>query len=121
MADQPTGVAIGRCWPQMSYFLMDIGNESFSAKKLRLLESSPYRFWVQKNYNDNYRKKVEAESSLKYATNVVICGGMVVTRDISGKNEVSHFASHDAAPIELKDVYIYGENIDHFSIGKIKR
>ncbi|MCK5852061.1 hypothetical protein KAH27_03440, partial [bacterium] len=69
MADQPTGVAIGRCWPQMSYFLMDIGNVPFSEKKLRMLESSPYRFWVQKNYNDNYRKKVELESSLKYATN----------------------------------------------------
>jgi len=69
IADQPTGVAIGRCWPQMSYFMMDIGNIRFSEKKLRFLEVSPYKYWVQKNYNDDYRKKVEAESSLKYATN----------------------------------------------------
>jgi len=55
------------------------------------------------------------------ATNVVLYGGMVATRDITGKNEVSHFASHDAAPIELQNVKIYGENVDHFSIGKIKR
>ena len=57
--------------------------------------------------------------AVKGATNVVLSGGMVVTRDISGKNEVSHFATHDAAPVTLKDVYIYGENVDHFSIGKI--
>ena len=69
IADQPTGVVIGRCWPQMSYFMMDIGNVLFSEKKLRFLEASPYKFWIQKKYNNNYRKKVEAQSSIKYATN----------------------------------------------------
>jgi len=75
-------------------------------------------FWTELHATNSVSKNVVAVNG---ATNVVIYGGMVVTRDITGKNEVSHFASHDAAPIELKDVKIYGENVDHFSIGKIKR
>lgn len=69
LADQPTGVAIGRTSPMMSYFLMDIGNTPFSTRKIKMLEASPYKFWVQKNYNNDYKTKVETLSSLKYATN----------------------------------------------------
>ena len=73
-------------------------------------------FWTELHGTNSVCKNVVA---VKGATNVVLAGGMVVTRDLSGKNEISHFATHDAAPVKLENVKIYGENVNHFSIGKI--
>ncbi|RLD11989.1 MAG: hypothetical protein DRI44_02255 [Chlamydiae bacterium] len=74
-------------------------------------------FWTELHGTNSVSKNVVA---VKGATNIVLSGGMVVTRDISGKNEISHFATHNAAPLTLENVYIYGENVDHFSIGKVE-
>jgi len=69
LADQPTGVAIGRSWPQMAYFLMEIGNQALHADKLALLEASPYRFWVQHGVDAHHARMVEEMSSLRLVTN----------------------------------------------------
>lgn len=69
LADQPTGVVIGRSWPQMAYFLMEIGNQPLNRDKLALLEASPYRFWVQHGSSPDDIAFVHAHSSLRYETN----------------------------------------------------
>jgi hypothetical protein len=69
LADQPSGVAIGRSWPQMAYFLMEVGNPRLTSSKLAMLQASPYRFWVQHGADEQYRAQVEAQSDVRYATN----------------------------------------------------
>ena len=70
LADQPTGVTIGRSWPQMSYFLMEVGNPELTSNKLAMLEAGPYRFWVQHQGSEALRRRVAAESTLQYVTNL---------------------------------------------------
>jgi len=55
------------------------------------------------------------------ATNVVICSSEIITRDKTGNNQVYHFASHDAAPLEIKNVTLRGKNLENLCIGKIRQ
>jgi len=68
LADQPSAHGRSRYVIPMHYFLNKC-NKLSPLRKASLIEVSPYRFWVQRNVDKNFRQDIEKNSSINYATN----------------------------------------------------
>ncbi len=75
-------------------------------------------FEIKLNGTNSICKNVVAVNN---ATNVIICNSEIITLDNSANNKVSHFASHDAAPLEIRNVILRGKNLENLCIGKIRQ
>jgi len=71
-------------------------------------------FEIELNGTNSICKNVVAVNN---ATNVVISNSEIITRDNSNSNKVSHFASHDAVPLEIRNVTLRGKNLKNVCIG----
>jgi len=75
-------------------------------------------FEIELNGTNSVCKNVVAVNN---ATNMIICDSEIITLDNTGSNKISHFASHDAAPLEIKNVTLHGKNLENLCIGKIRQ
>ncbi len=54
------------------------------------------------------------------ATNLTMRGGAIITLDITGSNNVSHCATHNAEPTRFENVTFIGHNVRFLSIGAVR-